>query len=184
VREPVNLRTPTSIVIVVIRCRSILRRLRSSARVLACLIHQVAYAENLRPRRQSNFSTARTRPRLPPGLGRLDAQAAVRDLLDLIDEELQLVRLTVGVCEPKDLRLAGGLAARPLREFRQRPWPACRRGRPRGPRSLGCPPSGLELAAFALAGGAYLGGDGELVHVAEDRPVVVRRVPAHQRLAV
>src|SRR5919112_893328 len=32
---------------------------------MACRIHQVAYVENLKPLRQSNFSTARISPRMP-----------------------------------------------------------------------------------------------------------------------
>jgi hypothetical protein len=43
----------------------IVRDWSASARVIAWRIHQVAYVENLKPRRQSNFSTARIRPRLP-----------------------------------------------------------------------------------------------------------------------
>ena len=35
------------------------------ARVMACLIHHVAYVENLYPRRYSNLSTAFIRPMLP-----------------------------------------------------------------------------------------------------------------------
>ena len=41
------------------------RDLSAMARVIACRIHHVAYVENLKPLRQSNFSTARISPRLP-----------------------------------------------------------------------------------------------------------------------
>ena len=40
----------------------IVREELAIARVTACRIHQVAYVENLKPLRQSNFSTARIRP--------------------------------------------------------------------------------------------------------------------------
>ena len=46
-------------------------------RVIAWRIHHVAYVENLKPLRQSNFSTACIRPRLPSWIrsrsGRPDA---------------------------------------------------------------------------------------------------------------
>src|SRR5215212_2596057 len=41
------------------------RPLSATARCTACLIHHVAYVENLQPRSGSNFSTARIRPTLP-----------------------------------------------------------------------------------------------------------------------
>ena len=43
----------------------IVRALSASARATAWRIHQVAYVENLKPRRQSNFSTARISPSVP-----------------------------------------------------------------------------------------------------------------------
>ena len=42
-----------------------MRDLSAIARVIAWRIHHVAYVENLKPLRQSNFSTARIRPRFP-----------------------------------------------------------------------------------------------------------------------
>ena len=56
-----------SLVIVSTMCtgRRMLRDLLAIARVMACLIHQVAYVLNLKPRRESNFSTALMSPRLP-----------------------------------------------------------------------------------------------------------------------
>ena len=43
----------------------IVRDLFATPRWTAWRIHQVAYVENLKPRRQSNFSTARIRPMIP-----------------------------------------------------------------------------------------------------------------------
>ena len=43
----------------------IVRALLATPRCTACLIHQVAYVENLKPLRQSNFSAARIRPMIP-----------------------------------------------------------------------------------------------------------------------
>ena len=43
----------------------IVRDLFATPRCTAWRIHQVAYVENLKPRRQSNFSTARMRPMIP-----------------------------------------------------------------------------------------------------------------------
>ena len=45
--------------------RRIVRPVLAMPRVIAWRIHQVAYVENLKPLRQSNFSTACIRPRLP-----------------------------------------------------------------------------------------------------------------------
>ncbi len=43
----------------------IVRALSASARATACRIHHVAYVENLKPLRWSNFSAARTSPIVP-----------------------------------------------------------------------------------------------------------------------
>ena len=45
--------------------RRIVRPVLAMPRVMAWRIHHVAYVENLKPLRQSNFSTACIRPRLP-----------------------------------------------------------------------------------------------------------------------
>ncbi len=43
----------------------IVRALFATPRCTACRIHQVAYVENLKPFRQSNFSAARISPMIP-----------------------------------------------------------------------------------------------------------------------
>ena len=57
--------------------RRIVRPVLAMPRVIAWRIHHVAYVENLKPLRQSNFSTACIRPRLPSWMrsssGRPDA---------------------------------------------------------------------------------------------------------------
>ena len=57
--------------------RRIVRPVLAMPRVIAWRIHHVAYVENLKPLRQSNFSTACIRPRLPSWIrsssGRPDA---------------------------------------------------------------------------------------------------------------
>mmetsp|Transcript_27257 Transcript_27257/g.92789 ORF Transcript_27257/g.92789 Transcript_27257/m.92789 type:complete len:201 (+) Transcript_27257:245-847(+) len=45
--------------------RRIVRLWSAMARMTACLIHHVAYVENLKPFSGSNFSTARVRPKVP-----------------------------------------------------------------------------------------------------------------------
>ena len=125
------------------------RRMRSPwlrmAREHAWRIHQVAYVENLQPRRQSNFSTARVSPIVPSWIRSGERQALPLERLRHRDDEPE-VRLdhqalrhgvaplhALGERRPPRRDAAAGSAG--ARAGRAEANPGSRRSRPRRARS-------------------------------------------------
>ena len=93
----------------------IVRDLFATPRCTAWRIHHVAYVENLKPRRQSNFSTARISPMIPSWIRSSSEQAVTLVLLRDRDDEAE-VRVDHPVLRPlvaaldllRELDLLGG----------------------------------------------------------------------------
>src|SRR5947209_19949935 len=98
----------------------IVRPLSATARWTACLIHQVAYVENLKPRSGSNLSTAFIKPMLPSWIKSSSGNPCPRYFLAHLDHQAQVPLhepgtglLVAGPGPPGEVSPLGGSAGYP-----------------------------------------------------------------------
>ena len=75
------------------------RPLSATARCTACLIHHVAYVENLQPRSGSNFSTAFIRPMLPSWIRSSKGSPWLRYFLAMLTTSLKF--FSINLCRAR-----------------------------------------------------------------------------------
>src|SRR5215217_8667279 len=84
------------------------RPLSAIALVMACLIHHVAYVENLKPLEGSNFSAALMRPRFPSWIRSRNETPRLRYFLAMETTSLRLAStsLSLDLLHPRAMPLA------------------------------------------------------------------------------
>src|SRR3954452_8970432 len=93
--------------------RRIVRAEFSRPRWIDCRIHSVAYVENLKPFRQSNFSEARIRPSMPSWI----RSPSVRPwpwylrATEITNRRLELIIRSLAIMSPRSMRLASWISS-------------------------------------------------------------------------
>src|SRR5215208_3292094 len=113
------------------------RPLSATARCTACLIHHVAYVENLQPRSGSNFSTARIRPTLPSWMRSSKGNPIPRYLLATLTTSLRFFSTSFlrALSSPALARLLRSISSLCVRRFPlsiRAKYPGIRSGRSAG----------------------------------------------------
>src|SRR5215212_6784761 len=89
------------------------RPLSAMALVMACLIHHVAYVENLKPLNGSNFSAALISPRLPSWMRSRKDTPRLRYFLAMETTSLRLAstRRSLDLVQPRAMPLASRISS-------------------------------------------------------------------------
>src|SRR3954447_4698661 len=93
--------------------RRIVRAEFSRPRWIDCRIHSVAYVENLKPFRQSNFSEARIRPSMPSWIRspRVRPWPWYLRATEITNRRLELIIRSLAIMSPRSMRLASWISS-------------------------------------------------------------------------